>query len=267
MIPREGRPGDTITEAALGLPAEEDSPSLPAELPVDTINRALPPWALTALRTGVQRKHPDARKVWGRFVSIAMSAHRRRWTETQFVEEVWSQETRIYSGGERIYGYWPLMIQLLTSVKGSKHRANRQVVRAWATAGDNLLREGVLKTTEDFMAEVIEAAYAWDDRLDEGSDNLSVTQKLVMHYVTTSVEKRENSRVTCPCREVGAVVGIPHRTANYTLRTLAARGFLLLHDRGTHSADPKSWKAAIYSLSDPSSLPYGGVNQPPAPCT
>lgn len=219
------------------------------------INRALPPWALTALRTGIDRKKPDPRKVWGKFVSIAMSCRKRGWTEVQYVEEMWAEETRIFPGGEKVFGHWPLTIQLLSSVKGSKIRAQRQIDRAWATAGDNLLRECTLKTTEDFLAQVQEFAYAWDERLDDHVDNLSVTQKLVMRYVTASVEKRHNSKVTCPCREVGAVVGIPHRTANYTLKVLARRGFLVLHDKGTHSKDPKYRKAAIYSLADPFDLP------------
>ncbi|WP_142390018.1 hypothetical protein [Mycobacterium sp. shizuoka-1] len=176
----------------------------------------------------------------------------------QYVDEVWSKDSRWGSGGRKTYGYWHLTNQLLVSAKGNEARAHREVERAWKAAGDNLLQEHSLKTPEDFIADAIESAYAWEDRLDEGVDNLSITQKLVMLYVTASVIKRRNSKVTCPCREVGAAAGIPYRTANYTMRRLGDRGFLVLHDRGTHSADPKNWKAAIYSLSDPFSLPHGG---------
>lgn len=248
------RPDDANTEAAQGLPDQGvDSSLLPT-----AINRALPSHILNILADGVQGRNPDARQVWGGFVSVAMSARQRGWTKIQYLGEVWSEETRRGSGGRRAYGHWPLTSQLLTSAKGNKVRAHREVERAWNAAGDNLLQDHSLKTPEDFIADTIESAYAWEDRLDEGVDNLSITQKLVMLYVTTSVTKRRNSKVTCPCREVGAAAGIPYRTANHTMRRLADRGFLILHDKGTHSADPKNWKAAIYSLSDPFSLPHGG---------
>jgi hypothetical protein len=139
----------------------------------------------------------------------------------------------------------------MSSVKGNKSRAHRQVVRAWKFAGDNLLREGTLKTTEDFLADAINAAHAWQHRLDDDTDQLSPTQQLIMTYVIESVLKRGYPRVTCPSREVGAACGVPARTANYNLKALAFRGFLVLHDKGVHSADPKYWKAALYTLGDP----------------
>ena len=224
---------------------------IPDDDPVEPgLNRALPAWAINTLSTGVKGSRPDARKVWSRFVSIAMSARRRGWTEFQFLDEMWSQETRIIRG-HKVFGYWPLTVQLLTSVKGSQVRAHRQIDRAWLTAGDNLLSAGTLTTTEEYINGAIENAYAWLERLDENLDGLSVTQKLVMRYVSESVIKRRNSRVTCPCREVGNATGLHYRTASYTLRELARqKGFLVLHDRGAHSKDPKYWRAAIYSLSE-----------------
>ena len=214
-------------------------------------NRALPTWAINTLSTGVTGSRPDARKVWSLFVSIAMSARRRGWTEFQFLDEVWSQETRIVKGGNEVFGYWPLTIQLLTSVKGSTVRAHRQIDGAWLIAGDNLMSEGTLTTTEEYINEAIENAHAWLERLDENPDGLLVTQKLVMRYVSESVIKRRNSKVTCPCREVGSATGLHYRTAHHTLRELARqKGFLVQHDRGAHSEDPKYWRAAIYSLNE-----------------
>jgi hypothetical protein len=215
------------------------------------LRRALPTWAINTLGTGVKGSRPDARRVWGEFVSIAMSARRRGWTEFQFLDEVWSQETRIVKGGNRVFGFWPLTVQLMSSVKGSMTRAHRQIDGAWLTAGDNLMSAGTLTTTEEFINAAIENAQAWLDRLDENLDGLSVTQTLVMRYVSESVIKRRNSKVTCPCREVGSATGMAYRTANYTLRELAGgKGFLILHDRGAHSEDPKYWRAAIYSLGE-----------------
>lgn len=211
-------------------------------------NRALPMWAINTLSKGVSGFKPDPRKVWGQYVRIAMSCRRRGWTEFQFLDEVWSKGTR-HHGGRNVYGYWPLTAQLLASVKGSERRAHRTVDRAWATAGDNLLTEGTLTTTEEYIEEAIEHAQAWEERLDDGVDNLSVTQKLVMRYVTASVVKRRNSKVTCPSREVGAACGIPAPTANYSLHALQAKGLLVCHDRGMHAKDPKHWRSAIYSLA------------------
>ena len=76
---------------------------------------------------------------------------------------------------------------------------------------------------------------------------LSATQQLVMRYVAESVIKRSNSKVTCPCREVGSAVGLHYKTANYVLRALARQGFLVLHDRGALHEDPKYWRSAIYA--------------------
>ena len=226
-------------------PVPDDDPVEPG------LNRALPTWAVNALETGVEGSRPDARKVWARFVSIAMSARRRGWTEFQFLDEVWSQETRIVKGGNKVFGFWPLTIQLLTSVKGNMGRAHREIDGAWLTAGDNLLSAGTRMTTEEYINEAIATALAWMERLDENPDGLSVTQVLVMRYVCDAVIKRRNRKVTCPCREVGSATGLSYRTANYTLRELAGRkGFLVLHHRGTHSGDPKYRRAAIYSLGE-----------------
>lgn len=222
------------------------------------LNRALPTWAINTLSDGMKSKNPDARKIWGQFVRIAMSARRRGWTENQFLDECLSKGTRQY-GNSQVYGHWKLTAQLLADAKGMEGRVQRQIIRAWATAGDNLLREGTLTTTEEYINNAIEAAYAWDDRLDENLDNLSVTQRMVMAYVTASVVKRRNSKVTCPSREVGAAMNMHRMTANRVLRSLAQEGFLVLHDRGVHAEDPKYWRSAIYGLSDPFSLPYGGT--------
>jgi hypothetical protein len=68
-------------------------------------SRALPPTMLNILRHGVKRNHPDDRKVWGLFVSLAMSCRRRGWTEYQFYDEVWSEETRTFAGGKQVFGF------------------------------------------------------------------------------------------------------------------------------------------------------------------
>ncbi|NOQ62082.1 hypothetical protein [Mycolicibacterium fortuitum] len=210
--------------------------------------RALPLWAIRSLEIGLEGK-PDARKVWAQFVRIAMSAQRRGWTEAQFCDEVWSTGTRTIKG-HRVFGHWPLTNQLLTSVNGSKKRAHADIDRSWAAAADNLLSGGTLTTSGEFIDAAIDNAIAWCERLDEHLDRLSVTQELVMRYVCESVIKRRNSKVTCPCREVGSATGLPYRTANYTLGQLAKQGYLIKHDAGRHSNDPRHRRAAIYSPGD-----------------
>jgi hypothetical protein len=221
------------------------------------LDRALPTWAVNCLHNGVRGRNPDHREVFGKFVSIAMSARIRGWTEIQFLDEMWSQETRLIKGS-RTYGYWPLLIQLITGAKGNQARAHRSIDQAWLMAQDNLLTEGTLRTTGEYANEAIENAHAWLDHLDDHPDGLSVTQQLVMRYVAESVIKRSNSKVTCPCREVGSAVGLHYKTANYVLRELADEGFLVLHDRGTHHKDPKYWRSALYSLVE---VPSGDLPQ------
>lgn len=214
-------------------------------------DHALPTWAVNSLENGV--RHPDARRIWGKLVSIAMSARRRGWTEYQFLDEVWSKDKRI-TKGHKTFGYWPLTAQLLASVDGNHSRAHRAVQRAWLAAGDNLLAAGTLTTTEEYIEAAIDNAHAWLERLDEVGTNFptsgkwSPAQRLVMRYVAKSVVKRRNSKVTCPSREVGAATDLDFRTANRTLNSLAKRGLLVKHDGGRHSDRPALWRSAIYSL-------------------
>jgi hypothetical protein len=208
-----------------------------------TINRALPPWALTTLRKGVADRKPDSRAIFGRFVRLAMSAQRRGWSQAQWTDEMWSVERRLIHGTE-VLSCWPLLIQLMTAERGRAARMQRALDRAWATAWDNLF--------EDDRSRVLEWAWAWEARLDEDTDGLSAAEKRVMLYVTTSIDKRQIPRVTCPCREVAAAAGLDHHyTAYRILKRLTAKGLLHLEDAGCHSTDPAYRKAALYSLANP----------------
>jgi hypothetical protein len=86
----------------------------------------------------------------------------------------------------------------------------------------------------------------------------------VMAYVIAYIEKREMVRVTCPVREVGDFAGIPKSTAARALKSLTEKGFLMQFSRGFRSKDTSMRKAAIYYLSDPFSLRYGGRGAPSA---
>ena len=82
------------------------------------LNRALPTWAVNVLHNGVRGRNPDPRTVFGKFVSIAMSARIRGWSGIQFSDEMWSQEMRLIKGS-RTYGHWALTTQLITGAKGN----------------------------------------------------------------------------------------------------------------------------------------------------
>jgi len=71
--------------------------------------------------------------------------------------------------------------------------------------------------------------------------------------------KRENSRVTCPHREVALFAQIPDSTALYTLKSLAKKGFLFQESRGRGGKRVEGRRAAIYSLGDPFTLPPKGI--------
>jgi hypothetical protein len=224
-----------------------------------TPDRALPEWAIDLLMYGVPKYIP-APKIWGKVVSIAMSAQARGWTSIQFVNEVSKTERRKNKVGQRRWTSHHLWEQVLAYSRDSVD-AFKELDKAWAAATDNLLSEG-LRTPEDLIANAIERAWAWEDRLGEGTDNLSVAEASVMSYVIAEIKKRRMTRVTCPCRAVGEFAKIPHVSANRTLKSLANKGFLVQYSRGTWSESPSKRKAAIYGLSDPFSLKTGDGDEP-----
>ncbi len=61
------------------------------------LSRALPQWAVDAILFGLPgRDARDSRRVWGKCVSIAMSAYRRGWNETDYVNEVARNESALW---------------------------------------------------------------------------------------------------------------------------------------------------------------------------
>ncbi|WP_161995629.1 hypothetical protein, partial [Rhodococcus sp. YH1] len=67
----------------------------PAPEPAPALDRALPGWAVDTIRDGVTTR--DARKVYAKCVSIAMSAHRRGWTEAQYVDAIANVNSRLWA--------------------------------------------------------------------------------------------------------------------------------------------------------------------------
>lgn len=218
--------------------------------------RALPSWAVDRLDDGLYGRITPTR-VWGELMRIAMSAQARGWTEMQFKTEVTERRLRRNRNGAKRYRYHGLWEQML-QCSADTSKAERSLDRAWQQAGLNLIKDGTLRTPEDLVADALERAYEWSDRLDDDRDKLTATQKAVMCYVMESVEKRNMSRVTCPSQALGDHIGVSAKTANRTLHWLQDRGFLDCFHRGARSSNPGRRKAAIYSLGDPFTLRVGG---------
>ncbi|ASQ87355.1 hypothetical protein CE197_18540 [Mycobacterium intracellulare subsp. chimaera] len=190
----------------------------------------------------------SAAKVWGAFVSIAMSAQLRGWTHIQFTEEVTRQERRnIY--GTRRWTRHKLWIQLDDFSRDKPH-AFKSLDSAWDQATANLTDSG-MRTPEDLKTSAIKRAWQWTDRIAADTDGFDDIDKRVMDYVITSVEERGLAHVTCPARAAAEHAKISAMTARRRLLNLAAHGFLVQHSPGWYSADSSSRRAAIYSLGDP----------------
>ncbi len=207
------------------------------------LNRALPTWAVDAIRFGLPAKHArDGRKVWGKCVSIAMSARRRGWTETDYLNEIARNESHLW-------------VQLSTRRDGrqsSPRSAFKALRKAWG-AGVANINDVAERTKDDIRADAVERAFMWTDRLTDKLDGLTSIEAAVMQYVINQTEQRGMFRVTCPGREVAEYAKISHATAARTLPALANKGLLIRYSRGRPGKDGTG-KAAIYGLTtDPGS--------------
>lgn len=199
------------------------------------LDRALPGWAVDGIRDGI--KSDDARRVYAKCVSIAMSAHLRGWTEQQYVGEIASANSRLWA-------------QLMTHRDGRKRTtlpaAYKALRKAWDAGVANAADVGC-RTRDDIRADAVELAYTWADRLDDRTDRLSPTETAVMGFVVGETERRGMLRVTCPRRVVAESCGIGEEAAKGALKRLADRGLLVKHSAG-RSGEPGKGKAAIFGL-------------------
>lgn len=212
------------------------------------LNRALPGWAVDAILYGLPDKDArDGRKVWGKCVSIAMSAYRRGWNQSEYFVEITREDlTR---------GQGRLWTQLTTRPDGrlcSKRTGYNALQKAWDTAVANVNNVG-FRTREEIADDAVELAFTWTDRITEGLDGLSPTEAAVLSYVIAETERRGMLRVTCPGRAVAEFAKTSHRTAARILPLLAERGLLVKYSPGRRGKDGRG-KAAIYGLIDPGTL-------------
>jgi hypothetical protein len=224
-----------------------------SEKPLDEdtiiLDRALPTSLIDLLIFGLQgNQKPKAKKVYGAFVSIAMSAQLRGWTRIQFLDEVVSRKS-LNINGVRQRRHHRLWTQLEELSRDDGH-ATKSLDRAWEQAKANL-SDSTMRTPEDIKATAIETAYGWHDRLLAGTDGLNDTGILVMDYVIQETERRQMTRVTCPARVVAEHAKVSPMVALRTLKKLTAQGLLVQHSPGKGGSNPSRRRAAIYSLTDP----------------
>ena len=127
------------------------------DLPEEHIpNRALPQWFIDSLLFGMP-KYASAPKIWGRMVSIAMSAQARGWTQMEFINEVTKTERRKNSIGQKRLMQHKLWLQLKACSRDEGH-ALQQLEKAWEQGIEHRMNEG-FHTAEDLIADAVERGY------------------------------------------------------------------------------------------------------------
>ncbi|NKZ77518.1 hypothetical protein GTA28_11635 [Rhodococcus hoagii] len=217
-------------QAVLGDAAGREEAGGPAAL-----DKALPGWAVDAIADGVQSANP--REVWGKCVSIAMSAYRRGWSEHDYVMEIAASSGRLW-------------LQLGSRPDGrsvSQQTAYKALRKAWEYGVANANNVGA-RSRAEIHADAVELAYSWADRLNEGVDRLGTSEAAVMNYVVAETERRGLLRVTCPRRAIADSAGIGEEAVRGALTRLTSRGLLVKHSPGRRGVAGKG-RAAIYGLA------------------
>jgi hypothetical protein len=209
------------------------------------LNRALPGWAVDAIRNGIPNAHYS--EIYGALVSIAMSAHVRGWDENDYVTLV----SNTFLNGQ-------LWVQMRVGHNGKARRSDRsarkELGKAWNQAATNIATGRAAYTAEEVRREAVRLAVGWVDRLMGDRDDLSPDQRAVMTYVVGETQRRGMLRVTCPTRDVGEFAKIPRMSAHRVLNALTEKGLLVKHSAGRRSGPYGGGRAAIYGLSEPGRL-------------
>lgn len=190
-------------------------------------------------------------KVWGAFVSTAMSAQLRPgWSQAEFEETVTRRSKR--NGKWKTNRLWDQLREL-------SRNPEKELDKAWKQAESNL-RDETLRTLKDINEEAVQWAGEWSDRLDRSEDDLDDASVAVMRFVINQTEKRRYGEVACALDEIVIQTTLTQSTVGRRLKRLTERGFLIKHASGWHRPpyDEKtgrwrggSGRAAIYSLASP----------------
>jgi hypothetical protein len=197
---------------------------------------ALPGWAVDAISQG--SPNPDGRVVWGKCVSIAMSARRRGWSEHDFVNAIAGDGSKL----------WDQLRRRSNGKLRGDQAAYKDLGNAWVVAAENLSDTG-LRTGADLASDALELAYEWQDYLAEAACSFSAVDRSVMLYVAGQTEQRKLRNVTCPRAHVAELAGVSLKAARLGLDRLTEGGFLIKVSPGRRSSKPENRRAAIYRLS------------------
>lgn len=213
--------------------------------PMPELNRALPGWAVDYIQFGFPEDQArDRRKLWGACVRIAMSAHRRGWSESEYLTEITLRK----------HGLWR---QLTTRRDGRPYpdaKGYKELRSAWEAARLNVNDVGS-RTRDEIASDAMDLAFMWVEWITDHPGQLSDIEAGVMGYVISETERRGMLRVTCPGREVAEFSKTSHRTAARVLNRLVERGLLIKHSPGRRwKKGSPSGRAAIYGLADPENL-------------
>ena len=222
------------------LRSRRDQPCAPDRPPQPI--RALPGWAVDAILFGLPDKDAcDGRKVWTMCMRIAMSAHRRGWSESEYLVEIMHHKSRL----------WQQPMTRRDGRTSSMRTAHKSLLKAWETGVANANNVG-MRTREEIRADAVELAYIWSDRISERVDGLNPTEEAVMSYVIAETERRGMLRVTF---QVGQSPSSPkpHTGLPRASCRCSQRGLLVQHSPGRRGKNGRG-KAAIYGLVGPNAL-------------
>jgi hypothetical protein len=179
----------------------------------EPLDHALPTKHIDRLMFGLPG-NPSLRKVWGAFVSIAMSTQRRPgWSQAEFEETVTERVKR--NGKWKTNRLWDQLQEL-------SRNPEKELDKAWKQAESNL-RDETIRTLKDINEEAVQWAGEWSDQLDLSEDDLDDASLAVMRFVINQTEKRGYGQVACAL-EIVIQTTLTQTTVYRRLKLLTERG-------------------------------------------
>jgi hypothetical protein len=207
------------------------------------IDRALPGWCIDLIRDGVTNtdlKASGDRAVWRALRRTALSAQHRAWSVMEW--EALILEPRSVLGR-----------QLAT--KGGKTRTPKAVQRALSSAWDSAWgyrTQDAPFDRERAREEAERRANAARTIAADLDNDLRDPERAVLALAADLSDQRGLPRVALPWREAQRATGLSERSTKNALRGLAAKGVLVLVERGRAAGgkSTKGAKANLYALPD-----------------
>lgn len=223
------------------------------------MNRALPGWAVDAIRDGVPTCELAARgdrAVWTLLRRTAVSAAARGWTRSE-----WEGEVCLPSG---------TLAQQIRRRGVSKMRTPAQFVRqfdsAWSSAVGWLEKQPAALEGDEVQARGERAAIAVLAAVEDPETELNGRERAVLHFAVAVLRRHHDEgkpfdRVALPRRDVAAGTGLSERVARAALVRLVERGLLVVSRpgqsdirQGVRTTGRPYRLATLYRLADPEPL-------------